>query len=270
MLFFPNAKINIGLNILRKRTDGFHDIASYFYPVGWKDVLEILPNETFSFNTTGITIPPDGKDNLCVRAYELLKKDFDIPLVYLHLHKNIPIGAGMGGGSADASMVLVGLNKLFELHLTTAQMIAYATQLGSDCAFFVENKAQYAHGRGELLEATAPDLKGTKICVVYPNLHITTAEAYQRILPALPALPLYEAIALPRTTWKEVIQNDFEAALFPQYPILPAIKAKLYEMGAFYAAMTGSGSAVYGLFEQAMPAEITFSEIYTVWKGEIL
>jgi len=270
MLFFPNAKINLGLNILRKRTDGFHDIASFFYPIGWQDVLEILPQSALHFEATGINIPPDGKENLCLRAYHLLREAFALPPVYLHLHKHIPIGAGMGGGSADAVFVLTGLNKLFNLQLTVEQLLHYAMQLGSDCAFFVENKSQYAHGRGELLTPTAPDLKGTKIMVVYPNLHITTAEAYKGIVPKEPDIPLQESVLLPRQEWKHSIQNDFEHVLFAHYPALPAIKQTLYDLGAFYAAMTGSGSAIYGLFEQNIPTENSYFQNYMTWKGEIL
>ncbi|TAE10336.1 MAG: 4-(cytidine 5'-diphospho)-2-C-methyl-D-erythritol kinase [Bacteroidetes bacterium] len=268
MLFFPNAKINLGLHILRKRADNFHDIESFFYPIDWQDVLEILPKTAgeLEFVATGINIPPDGKDNLCVRAYQMLQQDFGLPAVYMHLHKNIPIGAGMGGGSADSAFVLTGLNQLFDLRLTTEQLLAYAGKLGSDCAFFVENKAQLAEGRGEILSPNAPHLSGTYITVVYPNLHITTAEAYRGVVPCLPALPLQEAIALPREQWKDHVQNDFEKSLFPQYPILPAIKQTLYDTGAFYASMTGSGSAVFGLFEAE--TDITLDNC-TVWKGKI-
>jgi 4-diphosphocytidyl-2-C-methyl-D-erythritol kinase len=269
MLFFPNAKINLGLQILRKRTDGFHDIESFFYPIGWQDVLEILPTgkEESEFLTTGIDIPPDGKDNLCVRAYQMLRQDFDLPAVYMHLHKNIPIGAGMGGGSADSAFVLTGLNQIFDLQLTTPQLLAYASRLGSDCAFFVENKAQLAQGRGELLSPVAPDLKGTKIVVVYPRLHITTAEAYKGVVPQEPAISLQTAIQMPREAWKHHIVNDFEKTLFTTYPILSEIKQKLYNAGAFYASMTGSGSAVFGLFDEATQVDF---ENCTVWQGEIL
>ena len=273
MIFFPNAKINLGLHILRKRPDNFHDIASFFYPINWQDVLEILPlpaGKEVTFEATGITIPPDGKDNLCLRAYHLLRADFDLPAVYIHLHKIIPIGAGMGGGSADAAFVLSGLRQIFDLPLSDAQLEQYAARLGSDCAFFIQNKAQYAHGRGELLSPTAPNLKGTPIAVVYPNIHIATAEAYQGVVPQEPSLPLQEAIALPRTDWKNTIQNDFEPGLFAKYPALPAIKARLYEAGAFYAAMTGSGSAVFGLFEEKPALASWFSENYTYWQGELL
>lgn len=273
MLFFPNAKINLGLQILRKRADGFHDIASLFYPIDWQDVLEILPLEAgdTSFQSTGITIPDDGKENLCMRAYKLIQVDYQIPAVLMHLHKNIPIGAGMGGGSADASFVLTGLNKIFDLQIPTDTLLAYASRLGSDCAFFIENKAQLAQGRGELLTPEAPNLSGTHLLVVYPNLHITTAEAYQGVSPRLPVLPLDEAMHLPKEDWEKYIHNDFEDSLFKKYPTLPAIKAKLYEKGAFYASMTGSGSAIFGLFEAEVgKAMVSEFENYTTWKGKIL
>ncbi len=274
MLFFPNAKINLGLQILRKRTDGFHDIASFFYPIDWQDVLEILPlpaQSVSSFSTTGIAIPEDGKENLCMRAYYLLKADFDLPAVMIHLHKNIPIGAGMGGGSADASFVLKGLNQMFDLQIPTEKLLAYAARLGSDCAFFIENKAQLAQGRGELLSAEAPDLRGTHIVVVYPCLHITTAEAYQGVTPQTPLVPLQEAIQQPQDTWKDHINNDFEKGLFEKYPTLPALKAQMYDLGAFYASMTGSGSAVFGLFRAEAGKEVMESfKNYIVWKGKIL
>lgn len=271
MLFFPNAKINLGLQILQKRTDGFHDISSYFYPVDWQDVLEILPSTDFIFKTTGIAIPDDGKDNLCVRAYKMLKQDFDLPPIYLHLHKNIPIGAGMGGGSADASFVLTGLNQLFDLQISTEKLLAYASQLGSDCAFFIQNKPQLAQGRGEILSPEAPDLSGMCILIIYPCLHITTAEAYRGVKPQIPQISLQEAVKMQMTEWKNYIKNDFEDALFEQYPILPALKTKLYELGAIYASMTGSGSAVFGLFQEAAGKELVLDfENYVVWKGKIL
>jgi len=269
MVTFPNAKINIGLQIIEKRPDGFHNIASCFYPVGWTDVLEVIPAERFSFSSSGITIPGDAATNLCVKAYDLLNKDFDLPPVAMHLLKIVPIGAGMGGGSADAAFTLKLLNNRFSLGLSVHDLENYARQLGSDCAFFIENRPQYCYEKGDQFEDIAVSLEGKHIALIYPNLHISTAEAYAGVKPKQPEEDLQKAIQQPIERWKYLIKNDFEDGLFQKYPILRQIKDQLYKSGATYASMTGSGSTIYGIFEN-MPTIQNNFDTHTVWKGTLL
>ena len=207
--------------------------------------------------------------NLCVRAYEMLQADFaQLPPVQLHLHKLVPIGAGLGGGSGDAAFALKAANELFELNLPAAQLEAYARRLGSDCAFFIQNKPVLALGKGDVFEDSEVALAGTGCVVVYPNLHIGTAEAYSCIVPQPPAHPLRQALAQPVAIWRETVRNDFEAALAPRYPLLGEIKAQLYAAGATYASLSGSGSAVYGLWPGAeAPGTGPWPAEFTVWQG---
>ncbi|MGV3585823.1 MAG: 4-(cytidine 5'-diphospho)-2-C-methyl-D-erythritol kinase [Adhaeribacter sp.] len=267
MILFPNAKINIGLNIVSRRPDGFRNLESCFYPVQWGDALEILPAETRQFSLSGIPVPGAAETNLCLKAYELLKADYDLPPVFMHLHKNIPIGAGMGGGSADAAFALKLLNDLFKLNIGTEQLEDYARRLGSDCAFFIRNKPVFAVEKGDIFEDIKLDLTGYGCTVVYPDLHITTAEAYSQVVPQTPAQPLFTALQEDISTWKDTVKNDFEAALFPRYPVIGEIKAQLYQAGALYAAMTGSGSAVFGIFPQEHTMAVSFPAAYRVWRG---
>ena len=251
MLVFPNAKINIGLNVVEKRNDGFHNIESIFYPVfNVFDVLEIIESETLTFTSTGIAIPGNSSTNLCLQAYYLLKADFNIPNVKIHLHKVIPIGAGLGGGSADAAFTLIALNKLFKLNLLDTQLIAYCRKLGSDCAFFIKNKPVYAYHKGDEFKTIAIDLSLYDIKIEYPNIHIGTAEAYQGIVPQQLSQKIVEDIKLPPESWKTIFKNDFETSVFPNHPIIKKTKEKMYANGAVFAAMTGSGSAVFGLFKK--------------------
>jgi 4-diphosphocytidyl-2-C-methyl-D-erythritol kinase len=268
MLCFPNAKINIGLQIVEKRPDGFHNLNSCFYPVGWSDVLEVIPAAESSFASSGIDIPGDTSTNLCFRAYELLRRDFTLPPVQMHLLKIVPIGAGLGGGSADAAFTLKLLNDLFELALAPATLEDYARQLGSDCAFFVQNKPQFCYEKGDKFADIGLSLKGKFIGLVYPNLHISTAEAYAGVRPQPAPIDLREALRQPMHTWREVVKNDFEAHLFLKYPVLSAIKTQLYSAGATYASMTGSGSTLYGIFDEEPDFSNLFDN-YTVWKGEL-
>lgn len=253
MVVFPNAKINIGLNIVGKRADGFHDIESVFFPVfDCCDVLEIVKNDDASmveFKSTGIKIPEGKGPNLCVQAFELLRQDFDISFVKIHLHKVIPIGAGLGGGSADAAFTLKLLNQLFELGLSNKQLITYARQLGSDCAFFIHNKPIYAYEKGDVFENVELDLSNYTIRVKYPNIHIGTSEAYRGVIPSIPKENLKKLIESPVLNWKDLVKNDFEASVFPYHPSIQQLKEEMYRQGAVYASMTGSGSAVYGIFE---------------------
>jgi 4-diphosphocytidyl-2-C-methyl-D-erythritol kinase len=268
MLVFPNCKINLGLRITEKRTDGFHNLQSCFYPVAWSDVLEVVPSETFAFTSSGLLIPGDPAKNLCVRAYELLKADYNLPPVQMHLLKIVPIGAGLGGGSADAAFALKLLNERFELGLSVTALENYARQLGSDCAFFVQNKPQYCIQKGDVFEDITVDLSGYHIMLVYPNLAISTAEAYASIRPKQPDMPLIQQLQAPTETWRETVYNDFEDSLFPKYPVLKEIKRQLYDSGAIYASMSGSGSTVYGIFNGSVTTPNQF-ENYSVWKGRL-
>ena len=267
MLDFPNAKINLGLYVTSRRPDGFHNLLSCFYPVQWCDALEILPAPEEKLSITGLPVPGDPATNLCLRAYRLLRQDHDLPPVHLHLHKVLPMGAGLGGGSSDAAFTLRILNKLFGLNLKAPALENYARQLGSDCAFFIQNKPVVASERGDVFQPASLDLSGYTCVVVYPNIHITTAEAYGSIKPKEPSCTMELLLKQDVRVWKEVLHNDFEDALFPKYPELPQVKAKLYAAGAAYASMTGSGSAIYGLFAGEAPADLVFPKHYLVWKG---
>ncbi len=252
MVSFPNCKINLGLHILGKREDGFHNLETLFYPVPFKDALELIPstNNDIEFTATGLAVDGTAADNLCVKAYHLLKKDYpEIPAVKIHLHKAIPLGAGLGGGSADAAFMLKLLNEKFHLNLSTDQLINYALQLGSDCPFFIINKPCFATGRGEVLEEITLDLSAYKMVLINPGIHINTGWAFSNIIPALPIKSIKEIIQQPIHTWKGELENDFETAVFTAHPAIKEIKASLYAQGAIYAAMSGSGSTVFGIFE---------------------
>jgi 4-diphosphocytidyl-2-C-methyl-D-erythritol kinase len=251
MIVFPNAKINIGLNVVQKREDGFHNIESIFYPVfDVFDVLEILESETLIFTSSGIDIPGNEGSNLCLKAYQLIKQDYDIPFVKIHLHKVIPIGAGLGGGSADAAFTLKALNNLFNLDLSIEQLINYSRELGSDCAFFVENKPVYAFNKGDEFEVISLDLSLYNIKIEYPSIHIGTGLAYRGVSPKLSLHNLKGLIQESILNWKGMINNDFENSVFPKYPEIKNAKQKMYDEGAVYAAMTGSGSAIFGVFKK--------------------
>ncbi len=267
MLSFPNAKINLGLHITAKRPDGFHDLESCFYPVGWTEVLEIIESSALTFTSSGISIPGSADNNLCLKAYRILEKDFGLPPVHIHLHKAIPIGAGLGGGSADAAFALKLLNAKFDLRLTDDQLEDYARPLGSDCAFFVRNQPRFAHGKGDRFEQTPVSLDGFLVTLVYPDIHVSTAEAYVGIRPKKPEIPLKTILARPVSEWKHTLANDFEAGVFARHPALASIKEKLYASGAVYAAMSGSGSTIYGIFGREMDWEGVFPPEYLVWQG---
>lgn len=247
MIVYPNAKINIGLNVLEKQADGYHKLSSVFYPVNeLYDILEILPAKHFSFSSSGIAIP--GNSNICVKAFELLKADFEIENVIMHLNKQIPIGAGLGGGSADGAFALKALNEIFKLELSIIELEEYALQLGADCPFFIENSPKYITGIGEKMRNINLDLSSYKLKFIYPDLHISTAEAYGGIIPSQPKTNLLDLINQPIENWKKSVKNDFEVAAFAKYPELAKMKEQLYADGAIYASMTGSGSVIYGVF----------------------
>jgi 4-diphosphocytidyl-2-C-methyl-D-erythritol kinase len=269
MIVFPNSKINLGLRITRKREDGYHDLETIFYPIPLTDVLEIIPNQQsqkpfdIQFTKSGFGIEGDSSNNLCIKAYKLLKRDFSqIPNVKIHLHKAVPAGAGLGGGSADAAFTLQLLNDEFKLGLSKEELMHYALDLGSDCPFFLTNKASYATGRGEVLEKIDLDLSAYKIMVVNPGIHINTGRAFLDIKPAVPETSLKELIRQPVERWKDEVFNDFEKSVFAQYPEVVEIKDCLYTEGALFASMSGSGSTVFGIFEKTKEVKAAFPSAY--------
>ncbi len=251
MIKFPNGKINLGLNIVGKRDDGFHNIETIFYPIALNDALEIIPanDGKFRFDHTGLPIPGHEPDNLCVKAFQLLKADFGLPGVKMHLHKTIPMGSGLGGGSSDGAFTLKMLNDLFMLGMDHDQLREYASRLGSDCAFFIENQTVFAIKKGDQFTNLTVDLSGLFIVIVIPDVPVATADAYRWVLPEIPSRPLTDLVQLPITEWKDQVVNDFEKPVFTRFPVIGKIRNKLYESGAVYASMSGSGSAVYGIFE---------------------
>ena len=249
MVTFPNAKINLGLSITGKLHNGYHNIESCLYPIPWCDVLEFIPGKKISFSSSGIAIPGEDKDNLVLKAYELLRKDFGLPKLNIHLHKIIPMGAGLGGGSADAAFMLKMLNNEFQLFLDDSVLEDYAAQLGSDCPFFIQNKPAIATGTGTDLEVFDLDLSGMWMLLIKPDVHISTQEAYANVTPKPNEVDLKSLLeSKDFTLWREKLVNDFEASIFPNHSALREIKEALYQNGAVYAAMSGSGSTLFGLY----------------------
>ena len=250
MILFPPCKINLGLHVLGKRNDGYHTIETCMYPVPIRDILEIIPSDEFEFSSSGIPIPGETSSNLCVKAFQLLKESYNIPNVKIHLHKIIPMGGGLGGGSSDGSYVLLGLNELFDLSMTNIELQEFAAKLGSDCPFFIENKAQIATGRGELLEPFSIDLKGYFLKIINLGIHVSTQEAYAGVA-------FYEGKENIKTilsnesieNYKDKLINCFEKSVFAKYLFLSELKNELYEEGATYAAMTGSGSTLFAIYK---------------------
>jgi len=251
MLSFPNAKINIGLQILNKRPDKYHNLETVFYPVPVYDVLEIVDAPENKLSVSGISIP-NGTDNLCNRVYQLLKDDYKLSPLHIYLHKNIPIGAGLGGGSSDAAFLIKLLNEHFDLKLSSVQMMNYARKVGADCAFFIENTPVFASGIGDEFSPVKLDLTPYHIVLVKPAIHISTAEAFSGIITNQRGRNLKDCILQPVNTWKETILNDFEFSIFEKYPAIALIKEELYHAGAIYASMSGSGSCVFGIFEESV------------------
>jgi 4-diphosphocytidyl-2-C-methyl-D-erythritol kinase len=266
MIAFPPAKINLGLHIVGKRKDGYHEIETCLMPVPLNDALEIIVSKKLTFHSSGIDIPGQDKDNLVLKAFSLLKKDFnDLPPVSIHLHKTIPIGAGLGGGSSDAASALKLMNTLFNLYLEDWFLEDYAAQLGSDCPFFIEGTPKLAKGRGEILEPVPLSLTGKWVVLVNPNLHIGTKKAYEGVTPKQPKDDLKDLLSNPML-WKAGLINDFEESIFKKYPQIKAIQTSLYQQGAFYAAISGSGSTVFGLFDQEPEINLA-KEGYFVFKS---
>ena len=246
MIVYPNAKINLGMNILRKREDGYHDISSVFYPVKQcLDILEIVKSDNFEFTKSGIEIP--NGENICEKAWKLFHTDFEIGNVKIHLHKQIAIGAGLGGGSADGSFTLKALNKLFELKLSNKELEKYALQLGADCPFFIDNNPKLVEGIGEKMINIDLDLSDYEIRFIDPKLHISTKQAYSNVVPRIPKKNISDIIELPINEWKDELRNDFETSIFLKYPKLKSIKEILYNEGSLYGSMTGSGSFFYSI-----------------------
>lgn len=269
MVIFPNAKINLGLQVVAKRTDGYHDIETVFYPVkSLCDILEVVPSEAFSFTVTGLTIEGSLDNNLCVRAYRILAARHTLLPVQILLHKLLPMGAGLGGGSSDAAFVLLALNRLFELQLTKDQLKETASELGSDCSFFIDNCPSYATGRGELLSPLALNLSGWFLVLVKPPIHVSTASAYADIQAKQGLHRLQDVVILPPDKWKNRLFNDFEPSVFKQFPRIAKIKEELYDAGAVYAAMSGSGATVFGLFMNSLDLAPRFPDCMV--KGTLL
>lgn len=270
MILFPPSKLNLGLQITAKRSDGYHNLQTVFYQFPLKDVLEILKddslgNGTCKFSSTGLFIP--AGQNLCEKAYFLLHKDFNLPGVKIFLHKIIPMGAGLGGGSSDAAYTLRLLNSLFDLKISSNKLMDYALELGSDCPLFIHDYPQYATSRGEVLEEISVDLKGKHLLIINPNIHISTKDAFAEIEVSKKE-PCKHIVLQDLSTWKESLSNDFEDSVFPNYPVLKELKTKLYDLGALYASMSGSGSTMFAIFDKEVCIDALPKEYFT-WQAKL-
>ena len=275
MIIFPNAKINLGLNVINKRPDGFHSIESIFYPIGMCDVLEIQTihkgtgENSLNFTGSGSIIDVEPDKNLCVKAFHLMKEKFGIPFISIHLHKVLPVGAGLGGGSSDAAFTILALNKLFNLQLSTIELIDLSSEIGSDCAFFILNKPCFAERRGEILTPLNLTLNGYYMVLANPGVHVDTKEAYSHIKPARPEVSLRELTARPVNEWKTAIRNDFEEMIGDRFPVVKELIQLMYNAGAVYAAMSGSGSSVYGIFNDLPDCFNEKLEELIIWKEKL-
>jgi 4-diphosphocytidyl-2-C-methyl-D-erythritol kinase len=268
MIYFPNAKINLGLRVTSKREDGFHNLDTVFFPVPLHDVLEVItPStgsaETLTFTHSGIPIPGDESSNLCIKAYYLLKNDYpDLPSILLHLHKNIPMGAGLGGGSSDGAFMLKLMNDKYRLGIGAEQLQKYALALGSDCPFFIINEPVQATGRGEIMQPITCTLSSKTLVLVCPGIHVSTADAFRKIKLSPDTPSSASVIEKPIQAWKDNLINDFEEPVFNAFPEIANIKEKFYDAGALYASMTGTGSTVYGIFETSPSIKDLFPSHY--------
>lgn len=274
MITFPNAKINLGLNITEKRPDGYHNLETIFYPIPVEDALEIHilsnGNEKYRLHQAGLEIAGEVESNLVIKAYKLLDEQFDLPPVDIHLFKHIPSGAGLGGGSADAAFMLKLLNEKFNLELSNEILEEYAARLGADCAFFIQNTPTYAEGIGNVFSPVSLSLKEYQLWLVKPDIFVSTRDAFSQIKPRHPEMSLKEIIQMPVSEWKKYMKNDFEESVFPQFPAIGEIKEEMYRQGAIYASMSGSGSSVYGLFAtNAVLPDIDFGEKAFTYKGKL-
>lgn len=248
MIIFPNAKINLGLKILNRRNDGYHNIETILYPIKLKDALEIIESDQVVFTSSGLQIPGSASENLCLKAWHMIAKDIELPKVHIHLHKQIPIGAGLGGGSADAACCIRLLNEKFRLNLSIHDMEDYSRRLGSDCAFFIQNKPVLATGRGDKMESSNINLDQYFIVMAMPGVHVSTAEAYREVIPNAGGHSLNSLTNRPLEEWRDCLTNDFEDAVFKRYPVVKELKETFYNEGALYASMSGSGASVYAIF----------------------
>lgn len=270
MISFPHAKLNLGLRVTGKRSDGFHNIETVFYPISLTDILEIVPavDHTFSFTTSGMSLECKG-DNLCVQAYKLFCNRFGIAPVKIHLHKAIPSGAGLGGGSSDAAFCLLMLNAIFHLKIDDQKLMELAGLLGSDCPFFIQKNATYAKGRGNVFKDISLCLKGYSIVLVKPDFSINTAHAFSLIKPSKKIGKLTEIIKLSPVVWPNQLINEFEEVVFQEFPILETIKSNLYRAGAIYASMSGSGSCMFGIFNTQTPELQKLFPSCFVWSANL-
>ncbi|MFM2201936.1 MAG: hypothetical protein RL040_1136 [Bacteroidota bacterium] len=271
MIAFANAKINLGLFVTERRTDGFHNLESIFLPVSLCDVVEAIRTDAdgITFTTQGRTIDGDLETNLCVRAYRLLQRDFKLGGVEATMLKHVPIGAGLGGGSSDGAHMLKLLNTIFNLELSTEQLQSYSAQLGSDCPFFIDNQPCFVHGRGELLEPVDLQLKGQHVVIIHPGIHVSTAEAYRGITPRVASMDLRQLANVPKHQWQQRVMNDFEETVCKNHPAIEEVIQTLLQQGAWYARMSGSGSAVFGFFDE--PVELkSIDPSYFVYWGNVL
>jgi 4-diphosphocytidyl-2-C-methyl-D-erythritol kinase len=264
MICFPNAKINLGLHVTEKRDDGYHNIETVFYPVPLKDALEIVPASDFSFTQVGLELESAPEDNLVMKALNLFKQKYNVPSLAVFLKKAIPFGAGLGGGSADAAFMFKLLNAYTSQNLSDEELEQMAVEIGADCPFFIQNRPVIASGIGNIFESIELSLQGYTLCIIKPNLFVSTGDAYASVKPAKPAISLKETIQMPVKEWKQYLKNDFETGISQKYPVIAAIKAYLYAHEAVYAAMSGSGSAVFGLFENDV--NLSFPDCF-IWKG---
>lgn len=266
MICFPNAKINLGLNVVAKRPDGYHDIETVFYPIPLTDALEVVPADKPSFHQWGIKVDTPSEKNLVIKALNLLKAQYDIPALEIHLMKAVPFGAGLGGGSSDAAFMLKLLSDFCGLNIPDGKLEEMAASIGADCPFFIRNTPVFASGTGNIFEPIELSLKGYHLCLVKPDVAVSTAEAYSRVTPSAPAVSLKEIIQSPAGTWKERMVNDFEESVFSRHPVIRKIKERLYLRGAVYASMSGSGSSVFGLFAEPTQLKHEFPDCF-VWEG---
>jgi len=274
MITFPNAKINLGLQVVAKRPDGYHNIESVFYPIGLKDALEVivlphLPNGEVKFESTGLEIPGNPDNNLCVKAYRLLDAEFGLPALSIHLHKTIPMGAGLGGGSADGAFCIALINAVCDLKLSEEKMEEFALELGSDCPFFIKNTPMYVTGRGEHLEPIQVNLDGYYLLVVNPKVHVGTAEAYSGIVAQPSKEKMQNILEHVPEKWQGRLVNDFEKSVFPNHPAIATLKMQMEAQGAAYCSMTGSGSTVYGLFKTLPSTDLFRKQGYTIWLEQL-
>ena len=266
MITFPNAKINLGLNIVERRSDGYHNIETVFYPIPLTDVLEIVPADSLSLTCYGNAVDCPQENNLVMKAYRLLQQRCDLPPVAMHLYKHIPDGAGLGGGSSDAAHALLMLNQMFELGIADVELASMAATLGADCAFFIYNRPMLATGIGDVLSPVDVELKDKTLLLVKPPVGVDTRTAYSRVTPQAPSMPLTDIITRPFSSWDGLLVNDFEPSVFAALPQLWLIKARLLDAGAQYAAMSGSGSTLFGIFDSdnlADAAADTFADCAT-------